>query len=107
MWFKRVIMINILIVCANQPITATIARLIEKIDDWHAAVAFSLNDALEACYAKKFDVILIGAGISQAQENVLCIHLEQLEANTPVVKHYGGGSGLLYAEIYQALKHKV
>lgn len=99
-------MINILIVCTNQPIAETIARLIDKIEDWRASVALSLNDALEHCYAKTYDVVLIGSGINQAQEDVLCLHLEKLDVKTPVVKHYGGGSGLLYAEIYQALAKK-
>ena len=97
-------MTNILIVCANQPIAETISRLIDKVEDWHACVALSLNDALEHCYAKTYDVILIGSGISQEHEDVLNRHIQKLNAQTPIVKHYGGGSGLLYAEIYQALK---
>lgn len=99
-------MTNILIVCANEPIAATIARLIDKMEDWHASVALSLNEAMENCYAKTFEVILIGSGITQAQEDVLKLHLEKLKANSVVVKHYGGGSGLLYAEIYQALAER-
>ncbi|MNK74147.1 hypothetical protein D3C87_936530 [compost metagenome] len=103
---KQKQMTNILIVCTNQPIAATIARLIDKKEDWHASVALSLNEALEHCYAKTYDVILIGSGISQEHEDVLNLHLDKLNAETPVVKHYGGGSGLLYAEIYQALVKK-
>lgn len=99
-------MTNILIVCTNQPIAQTIARLIGKMDDWRASTALSLNDALEHCYAKTYDVILIGSGISQEHEDVLRLHLEKLNTKTPIVKHYGGGSGLLYAEIYQALVKK-
>ena len=99
-------MTHILIVCANQPIATTIARLIDKIDDWHASIALSLNHALENCYAETFDVILIGSGISQEHEDVLKLHIEKINANTPIVKHYGGGSGLLYAEIYHALVKK-
>jgi hypothetical protein len=96
-------MIEILMICSNEPIAETIARLIDKIDGWHASLALSLDDALAHCYAQTFDVILIGAGITQAQEDVLKHHLTQLNVATPVVKHYGGGSGLLYAEINQAL----
>ncbi|MDQ8004718.1 MAG: hypothetical protein REI64_07960 [Pedobacter sp.] len=99
-------MTNILIVCTNQPIAATIARLIDKMEDWQASVALSLNDALEHCYAKTYDVILIGSGIGQEHEDVLKLHIEKLKTETPIVKHYGGGSGLLYAEIYQALAKK-
>ncbi|WP_461486098.1 response regulator, partial [Pedobacter sp.] len=69
-------MTHILIVCTNQPIAATIARLIDKVESWHAAVALSLNEALEHCYAKTFDVILIGSGISQEHEDVLKLHIE-------------------------------
>lgn len=99
-------MTNILIVCTNQPIAETVARLINKMEDWHATITLSLNDALEQCYVKAYHVILIGSGITQAQEDVLNLHLEKLNATTPIVKHYGGGSGLLYAEIYQALAKK-
>ncbi|WP_199119829.1 hypothetical protein [Pedobacter sp. ASV28] len=95
--------IEILIIGTNEPIVKTIARLIDKKDQWHAATAFSLNDALEHCYAKAYHLILIGAGIDDRQEEVLKLHLEKLQQDTPVVKHYGGGSGLLYAEIYQAI----
>jgi len=104
--FNNLAMINILIVCTNQPIAETIARLIDNKEDWHASTALSLNDALERCYAIKFDVVLIGSGISQEHEDVLHLHLEKLNTKTPVIKHYGGGSGLLYAEIYQALVKK-
>lgn len=100
---KLTIMINILIICANQPIAQTIARLIDKMDDWHATIALSLKEALAACYAKTYDVILVGSGITQEQEDELGLHLKKTNTNTPVIKHYGGGSGLLYAEVYQAL----
>jgi hypothetical protein len=46
-------------------------------------------------------LILIGAGITENDEKELRKKLKK--QNTPIVNHYGGGSGLLYAEIYQAL----
>ena len=94
---------NVLIVSTHQSIAQTIVRLIHRIEGWNASVALSLNDALAHCYAKRYEVILIGSGITQSSENVLKLHLEILKNNTPIVKHYGGGAGLLYAEIHQAL----
>lgn len=94
-------MIHILIACTNQPIAATIARLIEKMENWKATVALSINDAQEQCLNKTYDLVLIGAGISDDEEETLRHSLKQV--GTKIVKHYGGGSGLLYAEIYQAL----
>ncbi|WP_113637328.1 hypothetical protein [Nubsella zeaxanthinifaciens] len=99
-------MTHILIVCANQPIAQTIARLIEKIDNWKAAIALSLLEAQQQCEIEVFDIALIGAGITDDEEQELRLSLTKQKAKTKVVKHYGGGSGLLYAEIYQALAKK-
>ncbi|WAC42336.1 hypothetical protein [Pedobacter sp. SL55] len=96
-------MTNILIVCTNQRIAETIARLIDQREDWNAFIALSLQSALERCNAIKFDIALIGSGITATDEEEIKLHLKKLEMKTQVVKHYGGGSGLLYAEIYQAL----
>jgi len=96
-------MVNILIVCTNQPIAETIKRLIEKVENWSADIALTLNDAIATCNKVTYDVILIGAGITDAEEQVLCLDLNKSAPKTRVVKHYGGGSGLLYAEIHQAL----
>jgi hypothetical protein len=95
--------IQILIVGTNQPIMQTIARLIDKDGKWQATIALSLNSALEFCYAKDFSLVLIGAGIDEAEENIIKLHLETIGLIIPVIKHYGGGSGLLFAEIFQAL----
>lgn len=93
---------EILIVCKHQEIAATIARLIDTVAQWRATVALCAEAALNTCTDKKFDVILIGSGISQTEEDNIRTYLEANNTETPVVKHYGGGSGLLYAEIYQA-----
>jgi hypothetical protein len=42
--------------------------------------------------------VLLGAGLSEDEAEQVRQHF-----TVPVVQHYGGGSGLLYAEIYQAL----
>jgi len=94
---------KILVVGTNQPIMETIARLIDKDGKWLATIALTLNDALESCYAKDFSLVLIGGGISEAEENVIKLHLETMQLAIPVIQHYGGGSGLLFAEIYEAL----
>jgi len=94
---------KILIVGTNKPIMETIARLIDQNEKWQATIALNLNDALERCYAKDFSLVLIGAGVNDDQEQVIRLHLSTIGLNIPVVKHYGGGSGLLFAEIYQAL----
>jgi len=93
--------IEILIVGTNQPIMETIERLINKEGIWKATIALSEDEALAYFVTKDFRVVLLCAGL--AEELLLKEKLLKLNPNLPVVKHYGGGSGLLFAEIHQAL----
>ena len=94
---------EILIVGTNKPIMKTIARLIDKEEKWLATIAYTVEETLALCKLKDFSLVLICAGLSKDEENQLSLSLKQLKADLPFVKHYGGGSGLLYAEIYQGL----
>jgi len=96
--------INILIVGINEPIMRTIARLIDGEEKWLATIAFSVEDALKICLEKEFGLALICAGLAQNEEVTLNSKLNELRPQLPIVKHYGGGSGLLYTEIYQGLQ---
>ena len=80
----------------------TIERLINKEGDWKATIAFSKEEALSQLNSNDFKIVLLCAGIDNELD--LTAQLKTLYPTVPVVKHYGGGSGLLYAEIYQGLK---
>ncbi|TCC94358.1 hypothetical protein EZ428_06195 [Pedobacter frigiditerrae] len=95
--------IEILIVGTNKPIMETIARLIDKDGVWKATISLSFDDACEVCLRKDFKLALIGAGLTDEQESQLKAYFNKLKPSLPIVKHYGGGSGLLFAEIHQAL----
>lgn len=95
--------IEILIVGTNESIMKTIARLIDSNVEWLATIAFSVDEAVKICLAKEFRLALIGAGLASIEEVSLKNNLEELRPKMPIIKHYGGGSGLLYAEIYQGL----
>jgi len=93
--------IEILIVGTNQPIMETIERLINKDGIWKATIAFSEDQALAYLTEREFKMVLLCAGLSE--ELLLKDQLLHLKPNLPIVKHYGGGSGLLFAEIHQVL----
>ena len=95
--------IEILVVGTNQPIMETIARLINKDEKWLATIASSVEGACEICLAKDFGLALIGAGLTDQEEGLLKQRLKELRPSLNIIKHYGGGSGLLFAEIYQGL----
>ena len=96
-------MIEILIVGTNKPIMETIARLIDKDGVWKATISLSFEEACEVCLSKNFKLALIGAGLTDKEELKLKAHLNKLKPSLPIVTHYGGGSGLLFTEIHQAL----
>ncbi|MGF1922752.1 MAG: hypothetical protein ACQUHE_01135 [Bacteroidia bacterium] len=94
-------LVKILIIGTNRPIMETIERLINKEGIWEATIAFSAEEAMSVFSEDDFKVALLCAGL----ENELKVReaLLHLKPDVPVVKHYGGGSGLLFAEIHQAL----
>lgn len=81
----------------------TITRLINKEEKWLASIAYTIQEASEMCSSKDFRLALIGGGLKHEEESILIQTLNQLRPNLPIVKHYGGGSGLLFAEICQAI----
>ncbi len=95
--------LEILIVGTHKPILATIQRLINNEAQWNATLAYSVKEATNICLERDIVLLLIGAGLDETAELELQQQLALLRPQLPVVKHYGGGSGLLFAEIYQAL----
>ncbi len=93
--------IEILIVGTNKPIMETIERLINREGIWKATIALSDDEALSLLHINDFKLVLLCAGL--VEELLLKENLLQVKPNLPIVKHYGGGSGLLFAEIHQAL----
>lgn len=94
---------QILIIGTNKPIMETIARLIDREEKWLATIAFSVAQAIEICFKKEFSLALICGGLSAKDEQLLVKRLRKLRPNLPITMHYGGGSGLLFAEILQSL----
>jgi hypothetical protein len=90
--------IAILVVGKHPEIMKTILRLINNKPEWKGSGAFSVEEATALRNTISFDIVLLGAGLSDDET-------DQIKAifDVPVVAHYGGGSGLLYAEVYQAL----
>jgi DNA-binding response OmpR family regulator len=89
--------IEILVVGKHPEIMKTIMRLLNG-KGWNCALAFSPDEAIKHGRSIPFNIVLLGAGLSEDEAEQVRQHF-----TVPVVQHYGGGSGVLYAEIYQAL----
>ncbi|GGC57397.1 hypothetical protein GCM10011387_08760 [Pedobacter quisquiliarum] len=95
--------VNILVVCVNQDILKVIVRLINANENWAAVGKSSLPDAIDALLANHFELLLIGSGFTESEEQGMADYVQNTIPDLRIAKHYGGGSGLLSAEIYQAL----
>ena len=93
---------QILVACTHEDIMAVILRLINSNAAWHGAGAKNTVQAKELLKASAYDLLLLGNGLSVKEEEELSIVAK--EGSTKVVKHYGGGSGLLFGEIHEALR---
>ncbi|MEO6523982.1 MAG: hypothetical protein ABIN91_20025 [Mucilaginibacter sp.] len=98
--------IQILVVGKHPEIMQTILRLINNKPEWNGVGASSCDEAISTFKEQPCNVILIGAGLTQAENDELCLFFNSHKPNIPVVQHYGGGSGLLYAEVFEALAGK-
>lgn len=95
---------NILYIGTNTEISATVLRVINARENWNALGVCNAKDAQKLCAENSFDVVLLGCGIDGEIESALQCYIEANFPKTKVVKHYGGGSGLLYNEILLALE---
>ena len=95
--------VQILVICRHPEILQTILRLIRNKPEWQPSGCAPGETALDLIIKQKFDLVLLGAGIEPHEDAQLRKSLSEHQPGALIVQHYGGGSGLLYAEVYQAL----
>ncbi len=97
--------LNILVAGRHPEIVPTVVRLLKNNPQWNPTGVLS-NEECEAHMQKyKVDILLLSSGLSEADEQLIRQQLVNLHPEAVVIQHYGGGSGLLIAEIYQALSN--
>lgn len=94
---------NILVIGRHAEILETVLRLINNNPAWRAIGAVSNADAISLFNTTDFRLVLLCNGIGPAEEDELRRAFISRNPQIIIVQHYGGGSGLLAAEIYQAL----
>lgn len=95
--------IQILVIGRHTEILQTVVRLVNNNPDWNATGVETDEQALAAFKIQPFSMVLLGGGISKESETKLCAAFKNHQPGIIIVQHYGGGSGLLSAEIYGAL----
>ena len=93
----------ILAIGRHPEILQTVVRLVNNNPDWECTGAITDEEALAAFTTNAFKLALLCNGISPESEEMLCAAFRSKNPDTIIVQHYGGGSGLLSVEFYQAL----
>ncbi|WP_158824853.1 hypothetical protein [Mucilaginibacter lacusdianchii] len=99
--------VNILVVGRHEQILQTVVRLINNNPEWHSVGALTDKDAIQLFSHEVFDLILLSSGIEPESEQNLRAYFTDHRPSVIIVQHYGGGSGLLTAEIYEALQGRM
>lgn len=94
---------QILAVGRHPEILQTVVRLVNANPEWECAGAGTNDEAVLAFSTQRYKLVLLGGGIEEESEERLCKAFRAINPDVIIVQHYGGGSGLLTAEIYQAL----
>jgi hypothetical protein len=94
---------EILVICRHEGILQTVVRLVNNNPEWNATGAVTDDQALAVFGSLPFKLVLFGSGIEKENEEGLRTAFKAKNPDIIIVEHYGGGSGLLTAEIYQAL----
>lgn len=94
--------LNILVIGRHEQIMETVVRLINDQPNWNAHGAMTDEHAIEIFYQEMFDLVLIGGGVEEVSEAKFKMEFEKINPQIKIIRHYGGGSGLLFNEILEA-----
>lgn len=65
--------------------------------------ALTDDEAKAKFQSNLFDLVLFGGGVEDYSENDLRREFSRINPAIKMIRHYGGGSGLLFNEIQEAL----
>jgi DNA-binding NarL/FixJ family response regulator len=95
--------VSILVIGRHTEILEVILRLINGEPNWQAVGALPDDKAIELFEQQRFDIVLIGGGVNDESMSTLTDRFKAKNPLVKIIKHYGGGSGLLFNEILEAL----
>jgi hypothetical protein len=98
--------LEILVVGREKAILDVVERLINAHEGWKATVATTEDGAVDVFKKQPFPIVLVCAGFSAQEEEALRQRLAREDPGSVVIRHYGGGSGLLENEILGILHQR-
>lgn len=93
---------SVLVIGKNKEILDVLLRVINSSQEYVASI-YLYTDKISTFSLENFDIILLSSGLSVNDEMEIEKQISTVMLNAKVIQHYGGGSGLLFAEFKQAL----
>ncbi|HEX5025426.1 MAG TPA: hypothetical protein VFV68_09140 [Agriterribacter sp.] len=94
---------EILIIGRNEEILETVTRLVNNNPLWSGYGVSTDEAAIEKFHQTHFDVVLLTNGLTEEEDKKLRRLFTHQYPDIIILQHYGGGSGLLYSEITEAI----
>ena len=98
--------LDILVAGREKTILDVVERLINTHEGWKATVITTEDEGVHVFNKQRFPIVLVCAGFSAEEETSLRAKLTAKDPTTVVIRHYGGGSGLLENEILGILDQR-
>lgn len=97
---------EILVIGRNESMLQTVVQSVNNEPAWIGTGAVSDEDAIERFHHHHFDAVLLTNGLTEKEDKKLRALFLHQNPDIIIIRHYGGGSGLLQAEIRQALEER-
>ncbi|MHA4808736.1 hypothetical protein ACX0G9_11550 [Flavitalea flava] len=96
------IKIKILALGYHAGIMEVVLRLINSHENWSGTLVTSKEELVNMPGKEKYNVILLCTGVTLEEEQEIAADLMKSTPVPKLIRHYGGGSGLLENEIRNA-----
>ncbi len=94
---------QILVIGRHEQIMQTVLKLINEMENYHAIGCLTDKEAIDLLKKNSIDLVLVGGGVEIQSEMNLRTFVQENYPFTKVIQHFGGGSGLLFNELREAL----
>ena len=98
--------LNILAIGRDSAILLVVERLINSHEHWVATIVTTDEEAIAAFMRQRHPIVFVCAGVTTEEEQAMRQRLSELDPSVTVIRHFGGGSGLLENEVRTILDRK-
>lgn len=90
---------SLVFICRNQEVQLCMERIFSKNEKFNVMIVTELKELYIYLTGQFYDGVLLGSGFTEEEEKNIQDWMKQYSPDTRLIKHYGGGSGLLMNEL--------